>query len=693
MILILFSFFADSTNLKLIEALPYDMPWAIDINGNYMYTCGGNYAEFYNVYSLDNPYNPRIISHWDKDVKRNKSEFENSRLLHYNGRLYKWNEIMNVEDPYNIFKEGNLDADLIYMQIKDTILFSNVWCETFINIYSLSDPSSPLLLTSYEPESLNTYEPGFIVFDTLCFITDEKSFEVINIKDPENPYFVSFNKSVIKNSNTYYRDIIKGKDNYIYLFISYENDTLLKYYPSVETLYTIDCSNVDSVIVVDKDFIGELNYDYQHLMDCTIMDTSLYILSSATYYYTPYIYSYSLKNPDNPSLINKYHGGFDDLVSFDHSDSLLYVCMRYSGINILNSSLKYCGYSSFSGDMKRAIQRNNLIYTGSYGSGIRIFRETPDTIHELTIGGQPYDVTDIALFDTLLYASSRCNGFYIFSITDSSNPILLYQDSTLPDSFMSNYIAVDSNYIYISGYLGEDPLCILDRYDYSIVSITDSVGGKTFIRDTIGFIGDKILNLSDKTDPSIITNLSGDANALKDSLLLLTGGYLYSVARLDSPILLDILDDGIGEFRGDSIYIIDQWAWDPYIKVYDVSKPDSAYCVAKGFFSIYRDGIEYAYPTVNRKILTDKCFYIGFIEQGGVEEESQEDIPSKIAVDYIHFNYKDKYSVSLYDITGRKILNKDLEGEGRVYVKDLSPGAYFISIPEKNLWEKIIIIH
>ncbi|MCK4321863.1 T9SS type A sorting domain-containing protein [candidate division WOR-3 bacterium] len=375
----------------------------------------------------------------------------------------------------------------------------------------------------------------------------------------------------------------------------------------------------------------------------------------------------------------------------DYSDSLLYIVGYNAGIEIFDPSLKPLGYSCYSGKMRRVIQKNNLIYTGNYGAGIRIFRETPDTIYEVTVGGQPYDVTDIALFDTLLYASSRCNGFYIFSIADSSNPVLVYQYSTLPDSLMSYYIAVDSNYIYISGYLGEDPLYILDRYDYSIVSITDSVGGRTFIRDTIGFIGDRILNLRDKTDPFIITNLSNDANALKDSLLYLDNGDLYSVARVDSPVLINTLDDGFGEFRGDSLYII--VPWDYYIIVYDISRPDSSYRVARGGFSKYRDWIEYAYPTLNRRILTDECLYFGFIEQGGFKEEEKTKIPSSIAVDYIHFNFKDKYSVSLYDITGRKILERELEGESRIYVKDISPGVYFIFIAEKNFWEKIIIMH
>jgi hypothetical protein len=62
MILTFILFFSDSTNLKLIEAIPYDMPWAIEININYMYACGVGCREFYNVYFLDDPYHPKIIS-------------------------------------------------------------------------------------------------------------------------------------------------------------------------------------------------------------------------------------------------------------------------------------------------------------------------------------------------------------------------------------------------------------------------------------------------------------------------------------------------------------------------------------------------------------------------------------------------------------------------------------------------------
>jgi hypothetical protein len=49
--------------------------------------------------------------------------------------------------------------------------------------------------------------------------------------------------------------------------------------------------------------------------------------------------------------------------------------------------------------------------------------------------------------------------------------------------------------------------------------------------------------------------------------------------------------------------------------------------------------------------------------------------------------------VSIYDISGRRILEKGLEDNGCISIRNLSPGVYFVSIPEKNLWEKIIIIH
>ncbi len=694
MILIFISFFSDSTNLKLIEALTYDLPWAIDINGSYMYTCGGEHGEFYNVYSLDDPYHPRIISHWDRDDNGSKGKNNSSLLLYYSDRLYRGNNVMNVEDPYNIFKEGSINPYVDYMQIKDTILFANRYNWIGISIFSLSDPSFPILLSSYEPESIKANMPIFYVFDTLCYMTNGKSFEVANVKDPENPIFVSFNRSVIKNNNSLF-DQLSGKDNYIYLYMDYDNNTLRKYnYSSVETLYTIDCSIVDTIELVDKDFVRDVDVGYNRRLESIIMDTLLYVLSNGCGMDTSYIGSYSISNPENPLLINEFSSegqtSLDVLRDMDYSDSLLYVLGYYAGIRIFNHSLETLGYSCYSGKMKRVIQKNNLIYTGNYGAGIRIFRETPDTIYELTIGGKPYDVTDIALFDTLLYASSWCNGFYIFSIADSMDPILIYKDSILPDSLYFEYIAVDSDCIYLSGINSPIKFYIMDRHDYSIVSIMDSVAGRTFIRDTIGFIGDKILNLSDKTDPSIITYLNSDANALKDSLLYLDNGELYSVARVDSPVLIDSLYYGFGEFRGDSLYIICPVN---YIIVYDILKPDSAFKVASGMVSSYRGWIEYAYPTLNRKIFTNECLYLGFIEQGGVKEKEKTKIPSSIVVDYIHFNFNDKYSVSIYDITGRKILNKELDGEGRIYVKDLSQGVYFISIPEKNLWEKILVLH
>lgn len=102
--------------MKLIEALPYDLPIRIEINDDFMYTFGGDFGEYYTVYSLDDPYHPRIISQCVRDVNMSKGEMENSIFKCYADRLYNGNKIMNVEDPYNIFYEGELDNELIFSE-------------------------------------------------------------------------------------------------------------------------------------------------------------------------------------------------------------------------------------------------------------------------------------------------------------------------------------------------------------------------------------------------------------------------------------------------------------------------------------------------------------------------------------------------------------------------------------------------
>ncbi len=511
-------------------------------------------------------------------------------------------------------------------------------------------------------------------------------------------FIITTNDSIFKNQG--YNFSITGKGNYLYLLMVFESDTINKGDVfSEETLFTIDCSRGDSIVVVDKEFIGTVDDYPNYRLSSIIKDTLLYILSDPSYDIS-YIASFSLSNPNDPLLMNEYFGEgkrrIEGFVNLDYSDSLIYVSRGPAGISVHDLSLYERGYSCYSGITERIIQKNNIIYTGTYGCGVRIFKETSDTIYELTHGGQRYDITDISLFDTLLYASSDFGSFFIFSIEDSLNPILLYEDTSFSlysDSFWCEKIAVDTECIYLTrNSRNLARFYILDRIDYTILSTLDSVYGNINIRDTIGFVGNKILNLSDKTDPFIITDLDGSYSALKDSLLYLSNGKLFSVAKIDSPVLLSAFAGGRGEFRGDSIYI-SQGGQPSYIYVYDVSKPDSAYMVAYGIRPTVRQEIWYAYPTLNRRIFTDGCYYIGFIEQGGIEEESQKHIPSTIAVDYLHFKLKDKYSVSLFDVTGRKILKKNLNGEGRVYIRDISPGVYFISIPEKNLWEKIIIMH
>jgi len=713
---LLLGIFSDSLNMYLKSPMLYECPYSITAGNGFLYTRGGDSAEFVSVYSYSNPYHPELISVLDNFTSSYKSIKAPSCFKYYKKRLIYWIGVLNVEDPYNMFYEDSFTTNFIeYMQISDTLLYIYPEHPYALGLYSLSDPSSPVLLSSYTPESLSV--SNFFVVDTLCYFTDGMNFEVVDVKDPTNPVFLYYCDSIISSPSVYQRNLI-GEGNYLYLILSFNENGY--YYDS---LYVLNIENPESIFISNKYEFPYIYYqeytEYGNNYPAVINDTLLYCIQKPLYVDSSYIYTFSLSHTGQILPVGSYGkqilipqtDAFRDMIFVD---SLLYVTGWFSGIHVFSSRLEEVGWGCYSGVLNRVIQKDNLIYTVSFGSGMRIFKYISDSLVEITKGGQPIAGMDISIIDTFGYIADYENGIDIYSIANPSEPRLIGQFSNFPDTLHSTDITVDSNYIYITRSYWAYPwkpnfraypsrFYILDRNDLSIISSLDSVRGTITLNKPFAYIGADVVDLTDVSDPWVITCLdsSDDAcyNCLKKSTLYLSNGNLYSVSNPTLPRLIGSVTPGVGEIRGDSIYIAyTDWSWLPNVNniyVYDISRPDSSYIVAYGY--IRSSGISYAYPFTNKDILAGGIpflYHIGLGAQGIKENKVRKKVGAAITFRnrMLYCKAKGKFSLNVYDVAGRKVKAGVFINRGEMRMDNLPSGIYFAHISRFHLTKKIILI-
>ncbi len=723
-IFLLLGIFSDSLNMYLKSQTLYECPYGITSGNGFLYTRGGDSAEFISVYSYSNPYHPELINVADYFTGSSKGIEAPSFFKYYRKRLIFGHGIINVEDPYNIFSEGSFTSGYIRnMQISDTILYTYEDYYGF-KLYSLSDPSHPVLLSTYVPESLSIKR--FFVMDTLCYLTDGMNFEVVDVKDPTNPKFLYYCNSVIPDSSDYQRNLI-GKGNYLYLVLSFNENGY--YY---DTLYTLRIEKPDSVDINDKagrpdsisisdkygfpyDYYPEDIELYVHNYPTAISDTLLFCVQNPQYVDSNYIHSFSLSQPGQIIPMRSYLKNilFRGFINMAYIDSLLYITTYWSGIQVFSSKLERVGWSCYSGGLNRVVQKSGLIYTLSFGSGIRIFKYIADSLIEITKGGQPILGMDIAVIDTLAYIADYENGIDIYSVADPSKPRLIRQFSGFPDTLRSTNIAVDSNYIYITRsywphpdepYHRPYPSCfyILDRDNLSIISSMDSVRGTITLNKPFAYIGAQVIDLKDATNPWVITTLDPSNyacyNSLYDTLLYISTGKLYSVADPAYPEFIDSILSGTGEIRGDSLYIIHSTGYDyfpQHVSVYDITHPDAPNKVAYGHIRCTE--ITCVYPFTNKDILAGGVsflYHIGLGAQGIKEDKIRRNIGTSIVFHnrIIYCKARGKFSLNLYDVVGRKVKSATFINKGKMSIDNLPSGIYFARIPEFRLTKKVILI-
>jgi hypothetical protein len=147
---------------------------------------------------------------------------------------------LDISDPYNptVLHRNPVFGFPHTFLISDTLAFISGCISS--RIYSLSDPISPVYLSSY-PEGVN-YTENNNCRDTIMFVSRNGSLDFVNISDPANPVLIASDTAA---EHTYNLTLIDN--NRVYASCIIQEPTC-----QVHSLRTLDISDVSNPVLLDE---------------------------------------------------------------------------------------------------------------------------------------------------------------------------------------------------------------------------------------------------------------------------------------------------------------------------------------------------------------------------------------------------------------------------------------------------------
>lgn len=223
----------------------------------------------------------------------------------------------------------------------------------------------------------------------------------------------------------------------------------------------------------------------------------------------------------------------------------------------LLGTYKHAPIPSYPLDLK---VKNNIAYIAAWGSGIiMVDVSNPQNMHQCGTIATADASNWIEIKDTVAWVADLSAGFKSVSVSDTANPIVLYKNDTLGDTYG---IAKSGNYLYtsVTGKGFE-----IANNNSSVLSEKAFISQKTklyapFVKDSLLFLpawdkGVIIYNISNPEQPDSLTCIkhSGDngaisvyvgngqmivAEATYSYLWRICNIYVWDISRLLSPVLL-----------------------------------------------------------------------------------------------------------------------------------------------------------
>ena len=370
---------------------------------------------FYSV-DVTDPRNPRFLdSHWiwKDDYSPDLYYWDVNRrcyIANYEGGVY----VVSVYYPDVVFHVSDYypDGYACWIWVKDTLVYLHDGARGGLRIFNFKNPLSPILLGNYDKNMTS----AVAIRDTIAFImnyvwdgwnTYQAKLHLVNIKNPESPTFIDsmdFWKEELASYDIIGEDI-ELQDTLAFILIEYKDTTANTYKARIDVFNIRDLSNIHRVGYYEK----------ITLSNSMTLRGSLVVLCDTS--------GFSLLNVSDPSQISS-------IVDVEYAsnylrapigawirDTLLYIAARYDGLQIYNISdytnpVQVSGLST-PGEAWDVVVKGNYAYVSDGYYGVRIV-DVSDPAVPVEVayydGGGFNEYT--CIHDTTLYTTAGGYGFY-----------------------------------------------------------------------------------------------------------------------------------------------------------------------------------------------------------------------------------------------------------------------------------------
>lgn len=692
----------DSLNTRFLGNWPFGCPYhvAYDSSRNVAFLSSGG-----GVFIIDtsNPANP---------VKMSESIHSREYILwelFYDGstqRLYigvaRWYEVWDVSNPYAPtrlsyfsltgpgYADGTICASGNYAYCADDSVFA---------IVDVSMPTDPQIISE-----LPIPARSIAIKDSFAYLLQSApvGFHVIDISDPYNPAEVSFLSQrggdiAIHGSRAYISSDLQG----LKFRIVDISDPYNPYF----------CGFFDSP--------GDVYHAH-------VIDTIAYLATNSG------LRIVNIADPmDSQEIGNFSCGGMDIFVK----DTLSFVVGRYTGLRIFDisspSSPQEIGQFITPGRSFASRVSGAFAYIANE-KGLWII-DVSDPVNSREVGRcyTPHRIYDIRVSGSFAYAVSCSTGFFVFDISDPSNPYIVGSLSP-PEWYCPEHVGFElsGHHAYITdGYHG---LWIIDisnpssPYVAGVCSLSHVIDVAVLGIYAYAATYDHLvaIDISNPSNPEIVASVTGH---YFPSDICISGMYAFvtdSCWGNDKMCIYDIseIPPLCIAYRNQSlptgIHISGSYAFIPglycYFWIWDISQPSNpvysghyySYVYNFQFYGIFSMGT-YVYVT------SDLGLQIYQFYGAGIEEELAETTPKSSSIRLIQnpvttnsiklmliISNPDNCTMCLYNILGQEVKTFDLEnlavGKNRVELPtdQISNGIYFLRMkngPDIQS-EKVVIL-
>lgn len=311
----------DALNMRLIGRALFGSCWQICIKDTLAYSIFGNSLM---IFSIADVSNPTLLGYYDEACSAasfSGSYSYISDILIKDSYVYVSGSditVFNISDPASIYEVGSCDGGYA-SSIVDTLMYTvNI---NGFNIINVSNPASPVMISSWIKPVDSKQIQDIIVQDSLAYVLDflmwgGGNLSIVNVADPMNPQeIITFNDDNGNGTAICVLDslLIMGSTHYSFDILSISDPS------SPQLLYDGPYTNGYQV-VIDLFAVNNLLYVALDCWDSMCLDI------------------YDISYPSSPVLLSRNSIGAGGYREIQVINDIAYMAGEYGGFQILDVS-------------------------------------------------------------------------------------------------------------------------------------------------------------------------------------------------------------------------------------------------------------------------------------------------------------------------------------------------------------------